>query len=363
MLHTDLFDYNLPPEQIAQVPILQRDRSRLMVVNRKTQQVIHTTVHNLPSFLPAATALIRNTVAVFKARLLCETVSGAPAECFLLHPDASSANPNHWWCLLKPGKKLKKEGGFMHSNSFKARVLEQNSAGSYLVAFELFQDSSVQNLAERMGALPLPQYIERKQTDTLKHLDETHYQTVYADLSERTAAAAPTAGLHFTQSLLEELKNQSVSIYNLTLQIGLGTFQPLRSTYVEQHQMHTELYSIPAETQALLTQLNPDCKRLAIGTTTVRAIESYARDALLKIIPSSNRLQATDIFIYPPYTFQKTDLLLTNFHLPKSSLMCMVAAFLTPNALEGIDWIKELYQEAIGQGYRFFSYGDAMLIM
>jgi S-adenosylmethionine:tRNA ribosyltransferase-isomerase len=227
--------------------------------------------------------------------------------------------------------------------------------GEYLVRFSLPKDADPPALAQRIGKLPLPPYVQRPASKE----DETRYQTVYANGENQSAVAAPTAGLHFTNKILNELKNSGHSIYDLSLSVGLGTFRPIETSKIEDHPMHAEEYFLPNETGQALFQ--KDQKRLAIGTTCVRAIEHFL--STTPTHPGRSVQAEANLFIRPPYEFLGVDHLLTNFHLPGSTLLCLVAAFLAPNKCHGLQKLKELYAEAISQKYRFFSYGDAMLII
>ncbi|MFP6901783.1 MAG: S-adenosylmethionine:tRNA ribosyltransferase-isomerase, partial [Opitutales bacterium] len=261
-----------------------------------------------------------------------------------------------WRCLLKPGLKTQKAGGFSQPDEYQATVLEKTVSGEYIVRFELSRETSVSDLAERLGYMPLPPYVRRP----AEALDEERYETVYADPAKRTATAAPTAGLHFTHGLLEELIARGHSIHDLTLSVGLGTFRPIETEDTDDHEMHPESYILPPETKALLRDPTPS--RLAIGTTTVRAIEHYLSQEV-DPAPDEATIAEADLFIHPPHEFLGVDKLLTNFHLPASTLLCLVAAFLNPSGRDGLKLLKELYAEALAQGYRFYSYGDAMLVL
>jgi S-adenosylmethionine:tRNA ribosyltransferase-isomerase len=247
-------------------------------------------------------------------------------------------------------------------------VLEKSQRGEYLVQFRPMQNSPdpVEAIADRVGSVPLPPYIQRPVEGKAQLDDEQRYQTVYADPAKKWAAAAPTAGLHFTDKSLNELGRRNIPTYDLTLRIGLGTFRPIAVANVESHAIHTERYSIPASSvQALIAETTRPV--VAVGTTTVRAIEDFARKSATAQPsgthpPTEEFSSDASLYIYPPDTFHLTDALLTNFHLPRSTLMCLVAAFLTPGEVEGINWLKEIYRQAIRFKYRFYSYGDAMFI-
>jgi S-adenosylmethionine:tRNA ribosyltransferase-isomerase len=362
-MDTALFDYALPTERIAQTPAEPRDSARLLVVNRATKSVSHHIFRELPEMLPTGTRLFRNHASVFKARLRLTRPTGGQLECLLLHPDlAREPDGNTWWCLLKPGKKYAVGAKFGESNLFEATVLEKESDGRVLAKIDA--PGGVLAVTEKIGEMPLPPYIQRDHPTTVQSTpDDQNYQTVYADPAKKIAAAAPTAGLHFTSAVLESLKARGVTSRDLALRVGLGTFRPIAVEKLEDHIIHREWYEIPAATrQALATTGGP---RLAIGTTTLRALEDYFSkfpnaDQMVSIDPW---LAEADIFIYPPRQFAGADLLLTNFHLPRSTLLCLVSAYLTPGSTDGIAWLKEIYAEAMVRGYRFYSYGDAMLIL
>lgn len=362
-MDSSLFDYHLPAECIAQEPSAERDASRLMVVNRQTRQVIHTRFAQIGQFLPANTRFFRNNAAVLKARLFGQRPSGGKVECLLLQPAEDALT---WWCLLKPGKKTLQAASFGVEGEYQATVLEAGQNGNYRVRFAPVRDESVTDLSERLGIMPLPPYIERGNEDPRSAADADRYQTVYANYDKRVAVAAPTAGLHFTPQLIDSLQRAGAQFHDLTLRVGIGTFHPIQVDQIEQHEIHREWYEMPAAAFAELQR--DDCApRVAIGTTSVRSIEDALlrlRDGRGHVLSSGGDLQQeADIFIYPPAHYHGVDALITNFHLPKSTLLCLVSAFLTPGSLDGIDWLKELYAEAIAQKYRFYSYGDAMLIL
>lgn len=359
-MNTDEFDYPLPPELIAQAPADRRDDSRLMVVNRQTRSVEHAHFRDLPDFLPTC-RLFRNNACVFRARLPAKRPTGGAVECLLLHP---AEKPWEFWCLLKPGRRLPEGATFGVDGVFRAEVVEKRPDGENRVLFTpLAGQDSVTAIAESAGKLPLPPYIEqaRREADAAKDwsaLDQERYQTVYADPERKVAAAAPTAGLHFTPGLMEQLRGAGTSLHDVTLHVGLDTFRPISVERIEDHEIHREFYELPATTREALEA--PGAPRFAVGTTSLRAIEDYARKRTDAPGPFSAE---ADIFIYPPAEFAMVDGLITNFHLPRSTLLCLVSAFLSPGDNTGIKWLKELYQEAITLRYRFYSYGDAMLLL
>jgi S-adenosylmethionine:tRNA ribosyltransferase-isomerase len=255
---------------------------------------------------------------------------------------------------------------------FTATVLEKTDDGPCRVAFEV-REGDILAVANRIGEMPLPPYILDRENDPARAVDRERYQTVYADRGHQVAAAAPTAGLHFTPELLGQISRQGVGFADLTLHVGLGTFRPIATERIEDHAIHREVYEMPVATQHAL--FNPPGRRIAVGTTSVRSIEDFLSAHAapttpgLAAVSSSNPspgppfIREADIFIYPPRTFRGVDALITNFHQPRSTLLCLVSAFLAPGSTDGIAWLKEIYAEAVAREYRFFSYGDAMLIL
>ncbi len=362
-LSTDLFDYELPPRLVAQTPAERRDQSRLLVVDRATRSSSHHTFADLPQFLRAGDTLFRNNAGVLPARLHARRPTGGHVECFLLRP---TSDGTAWRCLLRPGRKLPPGATFEHpTGAFRGRVLAHEPDGTATVELTTFGESIIA-VANRLGDVPLPPYISRDESapdrDTRRSLDLQRYQTVYADPSRQVAVAAPTAGLHFTSGLLAALAAEGVAFADLTLHVGLGTFKPIATPTVEEHEIHREIYEIPPAAQRALASPRAG-RRVAVGTTSVRSIEDFLRDA--PAVPDAGRphVGEASLFIYPPFTFRGVDALVTNFHQPRSTLLCLVAAFLCPGSTDGIGWLRELYDEAIRREYRFFSYGDAMLIL
>ncbi|MCC5833864.1 MAG: tRNA preQ1(34) S-adenosylmethionine ribosyltransferase-isomerase QueA [Opitutales bacterium] len=357
-VRADLFDFELPREAIAQTPADRRDGSRLLLIDRQTGQVSHQLFSELPDILSETRTFFRNNARVLKARLNGFRSGGGKVECLLLNPAEDGLC---WWCLLKPGKRLPVSATFGISGIYSARVMEKAVDGRVRVQFELNGAKDVFQLAEKVGRLPLPPYIERQAVDERSDLDEERYQTVYAAADKTVAAAAPTAGLHFTPQMMDCLQSAGHRFEDLTLHVGLGTFRPIQVEQLEQHEMHEELYEVPAATLKALK----NCSPLAIGTTSLRTIEDLHRKGMLDAegaIPEAVYRDRANLFIYPPAIFY-TGALLTNFHLPRSTLICLVSAFLTPGSADGIEWCREIYQSALASGYRFYSYGDAMLIL
>jgi len=356
-LATDLFDYSLPERLIAQTPAARRDASRLMVVNRAQRTVQHRTFADLPEFLRAGDTLIRNNVSVLPARLHARRPTGAQVECFLLRPGPDEST---WHCLLKPGRRLPPEATFAdEAGRFAATVLSKDEDGIALVRFTTRDGRAIADVATSIGEVPLPPYIRRDEAQAGRAQDLERYQTVYADPAKRVAVAAPTAGLHFTPELILRLTEQGVRTTDVTLHVGLGTFRPIATATVEEHVIHRERYELPVATQrALFPPLAG--RRIAVGTTSLRTVEDFLRREPAAL---EHPYQGeADIYVHPPATFRGIDALITNFHQPRSTLLCLVAAFLAPGSTEGIAFLHEIYAEAIAREYRFFSYGDAMLI-
>jgi S-adenosylmethionine:tRNA ribosyltransferase-isomerase len=363
-LAADLFDYELPQHLIAQTPSARRDQSRLLVVDRASGSIDHCIFADLPRFLRAGDCLVRNNAAVLPARLHAHRPTGGQVECFLLRP---TSDEHTWRCLVKPGRKLPVGETFAGANgAFKGEIIGREPDGSALVRFTTPNNEPITDVANRIGDVPLPPYVARDYAAADHELERARdlerYQTVYADRGKQVAVAAPTAGLHFTPELLAKLNMAGVQFADLTLHVGLGTFRPITTETIEAHAIHREVYEIPQPTQrALFPPLAG--RRIAVGTTTVRSIEDFLSINDGPVSHESSYVAEASLFIHPPATFRGVDALITNFHQPRSTLMCLVAAFLTPGSTDGISWLQEIYREAIVREYRFFSYGDAMLIL
>jgi S-adenosylmethionine:tRNA ribosyltransferase-isomerase len=356
-LSTSLFDYALPPRLIAQTPAARRDQSRLLVVDRARRTLEHRTFADLGNYLRPGDTLFRNNAAVLPARLRALRPTGGQVECFLLRPVDGG---NVWRCLVKPGKKLPVGATFSHATgAFSGEVVLKEPDGSAHVRFSTPGDEPITAVAARLGEVPLPPYIDREDSSHRAE-DLERYQTVYADRTHPVAVAAPTAGLHFTPELLAGLAAQGVRTAEVTLHVGLGTFKPITTDTIEAHQIHRELYELPAATQAALFPPLPG-RRIAVGTTTVRSVEAFLASHTRPT--GQAHCAEAGLFIYPPRLFRGVDALITNFHQPRSTLLCLTAAFLTPGLTDGITWLQEIYAEAVAREYRFLSYGDAMLIL
>lgn len=336
------FDYELPEELIAQEPVIPRDNSRLMIIDKKNKEIVHKKFYNLIEFLRPGDVLVLNDTKVLPARLFGQKKdTGTLIEIVLL----KKLNNTDWEALVKPGRRVKKGTIITFPNEdLYAVSLGNTEAGGRILRFEF--EGVFEEILHRLGKMPLPPYIKKE----LK--DQNRYQTIYA--KAEGSAAAPTAGLHFTKDLLFALRQQGIQICYVTLHVGLGTFRPVKAEHLEDHYMHEEYFELTAETAKILKDAQKEGRRIiAVGTTTVRTLESVA-EKHGEIIACKG---STDIFIYPGFKFQVIDGLLTNFHLPKSTLIMLVSAFLGKNAT------LYAYQVAVQEKYRFFSFGDAMLII
>ncbi|AIQ43180.1 tRNA preQ1(34) S-adenosylmethionine ribosyltransferase-isomerase QueA [Paenibacillus sp. FSL R7-0297] len=341
-MNVDNYDFNLPEELIAQTPLADRSSSRLLLVNKENGQLEHGHFTDiLQQFRPGDT-LVLNDTRVIPARLFgVKEDTGAKAEVLLL----KNLGEDRWEALVKPGKKLKTGAVIIFSEELSAVIEDQADMGGRTLRF-IYQ-GIFQEILDRLGSMPLPPYIK----ETLD--DRERYQTVYA--RHEGSAAAPTAGLHFTQELLEQIAAAGVNIAYITLHVGLGTFRPMSVETVEEHVMHAEYYELSQETAEMLNSARARGGRIiAVGTTSCRTLETAGRQAAGGPLKASSGW--TDIFIYPGYEFTVVNALITNFHLPKSTLVMLVSA------LAGREHILAAYEEAIKQQYRFFSFGDAMFI-
>jgi len=340
------FYYNLPAELIAQHPSEKRDTSRLMYLNKTTGEIRHKTFRDILGFFEAGDCLILNDTKVIPARLFTQRIpDGAEIEVFLLRP---TDNSNTWECLVKPGKKMK-TGTKVEIDGINGEVLSVLESGNRIIHFDFSGD--FMDKIKEIGQIPLPPYIHEKQDDYGR------YQTVYAKYDG--SVAAPTAGLHFTDDLLNELRNKGVQIGFITLHVGLGTFRPVKTEKIEDHHMHSEIFVLPQETADIINKTKESGHMVtAVGTTCTRTLETVG--CRLNLTKENFKLCAmsgeTDIFISPPYEFKVIDRLITNFHLPESTLIMLVSA------LAGRENVINAYNEAVKERYRFFSFGDAMFI-
>lgn len=338
MLPIELFDYDLPKELIAQEPLKERDRARLMVLNLRDDRIIHSYFYNLHQFLRPGDLIVINKTKVIKARLLTRAEdTGGKLEIFFVE----YVDEKRFKALVSPRRKAKVGRVFKVENE---RLEIEGFEGDKALV-RILTEVKVTELLDKYGLIPLPHYIKRMP----KREDEIFYQTVYAE--KGFSVAAPTAGLHFTPRVFEELDKKGVKVANLYLHVGTGTFKPIKVEDVTQHRMDAEYYEIPEETAKMIEEVKSRGGRvIACGTTSVRALESWKFD-------SSRQAGATDLFIYPGFQFSVIDGMITNFHLPKSTPLILVSA------LVGRDKILRAYEEAIKERYRFLSYGDAILIL
>lgn len=336
------YDFELPDALIAQEPTARRDESRMLVIHRDGGVIEHRQFRDIVEFIPAGDALAVNTTKVIRARLLGTRPSGAPAEVLLL----KALGDDVWEAMVQPGAKLQRGKMVSITDDFRIEMLDATERGTKFV--RLHTSLPAHEAIERHGHMPLPPYMTRADTAT----DAQRYQTVYA--SQAGSVAAPTAGLHFTDDVLTALATKGVHRADVLLHVGAGTFRPVSVDDPREHVMHEEWYQVTPQTAALLSGVKARNGAVwAVGTTSMRTLESAARAD--GTIPGGEG--TTDIFIYPPYRFRIVDHLLTNFHLPKSTLVMLVAAF------AGYELTMRAYREAIAQQYRFYSYGDAMLVI
>lgn len=335
------FNYELPEELIAQTPLEKRDESRLMVLNRANQTIEHKTFKDIIDYLEPGDCLVRNNTKVIPARLYGKKATGAKIEFLLLN----RIEGDIWECIVRPGHKLKPGTEVEFGDGIlKAKVLDVMEGGTRKVEFKY--EGIFNEILDKIGLMPLPPYIH----ESLK--DNDRYQTVYAKYEG--SAAAPTAGLHFTPELFEKIKAKGIDVANVTLHVGIGTFRPVKVENVEEHHMHSEHFYIKQEDADKINNAKKNGKRvIAVGTTSCRVLETIA-DENGMVKPTEGD---TQIFIYPGYKYKCLDGLVTNFHLPESTLIMLVSA------LAGRDYIMKAYNEAVKERYRFFSFGDAMLIL
>lgn len=378
-MQTADFNYSLPPDRIAQKPAVQRDASRLLILHRSSGAIEHRKFVDLLDYLHGGDVLVLNNSRVLRARLHGQDIqTRRKFEMLLLEENAT----NDWWAMMKPGKyaPIGKKIGLINNHGLPtkvlARVMETNASGHRRLNFEGVTD--LLSSLEEFGQVPLPPYIARDDNTRVTE-DTERYQTVFATATG--SVAAPTAGLHFTDELLDKIRARGVKVCFVTLHVGVATFAPVKSDRIEDHQMHEERFEISDETKRVIHESKRAGARIvAVGTTTVRVLETVAAckdeaKPLSEIAADTSVAQAaewnfpgaisgrTKIFIYPPCQFRIVDALLTNFHLPRSTLLMLVSAFGAPGDTSGRDIVLKAYAEAIRSGYRFFSYGDAMLIL
>ncbi|MBA4148214.1 MAG: tRNA preQ1(34) S-adenosylmethionine ribosyltransferase-isomerase QueA [Verrucomicrobia bacterium] len=351
------FDYSLPPELIAQAPVQQRDQSRLLILDRASGALSHKQFPQLLDYLRAGDVLVLNNSKVIPARLRARNPkTGGQFEILLIEENGT----NDWWAMMRPGKRarigmeIQILDAHKEPSGISVVVQEVNSEGHRRLQFKGTDD--ILNHLDALGELPLPPYIER---DKPQAEDLQRYQTVYAQAAG--SVAAPTAGLHFTPELLKQISEHGVKVCYVTLHVGLGTFAPVKAENLSEHIMHTERFEVNEETAQEINLAKKENRRvIAVGTTSVRVLESVAENHSGKMAGGSGR---TNIFIFPPHEFKIVDALVTNFHLPCSTLLMLVSAFAAPTESRGREMVLSAYAEAIRERYRFFSYGDAMFIV
>ncbi len=358
-MRTADFDYELPPGLIAQAPAPQRDQSRLLVLHRNSGRVEHRRFCDLLEYLSPGDVLVLNDSRVIPARLRgINADSGGQFEVLLIEELAV----NDWWVMLRPGRRSRVGTKICfrdlrgHTSPVQARVIQTNAEGHRRLSFTGTRD--VLDMLDALGEVPLPPYITRPDISLIEQ-DRERYQTVFA--GPAGSVAAPTAGLHFTEAVLAEVAARGAHVCFLTLHVGLGTFAPVKVESLAAHTMHEERFDVSLSTARTINAAKAEGRRvIAVGTTTARVLETLAAETGQSIAPGAGR---TRVFIYPPYDFKIADALLTNFHLPRSTLLMLVSAFAAPNSTDGRERVLAAYAEAVRERYRFFSYGDAMLVL
>ncbi|MDD5383208.1 MAG: tRNA preQ1(34) S-adenosylmethionine ribosyltransferase-isomerase QueA [Candidatus Margulisbacteria bacterium] len=348
-MKTSDFDFQVPSELIAHEPTLRRDHSRLMVLDRARRTIAHKHFYDLVDYLNAGDLLVLNDTKVIPANLIGKKEDGgAKVEVLLTRPKTEDRRPKTWECLVKPGKRLKVGSRVLFGEEVLGTVLEKTETGEQIIEFTGDLDGFMRN----QGQIPLPPYIKPPKVESRKLNIERRYQTVYA--KKEGASASPTAGLHFTPELLKGFRDKGVGISHITLHTGLATFKPVYAENVEDHKMYSEYYEMLGETIKAVRKAK---RVIAVGTTSVRTLEACASEITTKAQRHEGHKGETDLFIYPGYKFKVVDAMITNFHWPRTTLIMLVSAF------AGKDFIMKAYQEAIKEKYRFFSFGDAMLIL
>ena len=339
MLKTSDFYYNLPEELIAQTPVYPRDSSRLLCYNKQEDKIEHKHFYDIENMLKPGDLLVINDTKVYPARIFAYTQNGGKVEVLLL----KRLNLTDWEVLVKPGKKAKEGVRLVVNEELSLQVLQRTPTGERVIRFEF--DGVFEDILSRAGEMPLPPYIREKLAD------QSRYQTVYCN--KEGSSAAPTAGLHFTVELMKRLEEKGVEFARVQLNVGLGTFRPVKSENILEHEMHVEYYNIDAKEAEKINRAKKEGRRvIAVGTTSVRTLETVADENGFVREASGD----TGIFIYPPYEFKCVDALITNFHLPESTLIMLVSAYLTREKT------LSLYELAVEEKYRFFSFGDAMFL-
>jgi S-adenosylmethionine:tRNA ribosyltransferase-isomerase len=352
-LQLSQFDYNLPKELIAQYPKEKRDESKLLIVDRKKREICHEIFKNLPKFLKPHDLIIVNDTKVIPARLKGRKETGGQVEILLLNTARENGekkeNEQVWEVLINSSKKVKIPSYITLKKGFEVEIIDSPFEEIYLARFSWGKDFF--GILDEIGETPLPHYIKRENNGEIENFDRERYQSIFAKVSG--AVAAPTASLHFSQELISSLKEMNVDIMNITLHVSWGTFKPLRDETIEENRLHPEYFQIKPEVAKKINQAKEKGNRLfAVGTTVVRVLESAA----INMGKVKAKKGVTSLFIYPGYRFKCVENLITNFHLPKSSLFLLVSAFL------GTDFTLNIYKEAVRENYRFYSYGDGMLI-
>ena len=359
MMQTADFDFILPDDLIAQQPVAERDQSRLLVMHRATRILEHRQFSDLPKYFRGGDVVVLNDSLVIPARLRgVNAETNGEFEMLLL----AERDVNDWWAMLKPGKRarvgtrIRIVNGAREDSGIEARVTETNEEGHRRLHFK--GSRNIWEELQRLGETPLPPYISRRDAERRQD-DRERYQTVYA--ASPGSVAAPTAGLHFTRRLLDSMRAQEIKVCFVTLHVGLGTFAPVKTETLVAHKMHSENYRLEESAASTIRAAKKAGGRiLAVGTTTVRVLETIAAQNKGELCAAEGK---TQIFIYPPRDFKVVDALLTNFHLPRSTLLMLVSAFAAPSKICGREIILDAYREAVRERYRFFSYGDAMLIL
>jgi len=344
------FDYILPEELIAQTPASRRTYSKMMVLDKSAKTIEHKRFFDIVDYLDENDVLVLNDTKVIPARLFGQKTTGANVETFLLKNLSQTTDNKQWEALLKPSKRINEGNEIKVSEELTVIAKTRLEGGKWLV--ELVHEGDIYEILDRVGNVPLPPYIERKMTtEKIQKLDHSRYQTVFAHHSG--SVAAPTAGLHFSKDIMKKLKAKGVQICYVTLNVGLGTFRPVKCDNILEHKMDSETFEISKKTAKIINEAKTAGKKIvAVGTTSVRTLET----AFQIYGEIKNCKNSSELFIYPPYEFKVVDRLITNFHLPKSTLLMLISA------LAGKDFIFDAYNQAIENKYRFYSYGDCMLI-